>query len=285
MRVAIVRSDIGTLYLADVESRVKRCFSAEPPGQSLYLKKPSDAVLLAILVGTPLMSRTPAINSGGATLSVRGDETTASVNTSSNSDLKIRLDPTAAFTTVSVTAGAAVAKTVIAADLNTGFVNAGLAVRASVVGTNQIQLDTQIPVAGPTAHLELDTSGGGSTLSVRLDSGWPATPPDLDGLSVAALKAAIWPTSVTVDVSDATLNGLSTWTIMPTAHKATFYTALRYLVAPRLIETGPALLSFVYGQLSKLRSATFRPGGSHVGLPAGIGAAIVADDGVTPFVL
>jgi len=51
------------------------------------------------------------------------------------------------------------------------------------------------------------------------------------------------------------------------------------------------LLSFVYGKLGKLSSAAFIPGAPQVatqlrvGLPVGHAAAIVANDGVTPFTI
>jgi len=98
-------------------------------------------------------------------------------------------------------------------------------------------------------------------------------------------------TTLTIDVSAATINALSTFAGMTAAAKAALDTAVADAVAPSLVETGPVLLSFVYGKLSKLRSASFIPGGpqasttARVGLPVGAAVAIVANDGVTPFTI
>ncbi len=272
MRVAIVRSDIARVYLSDVENRSQRNFSSEPVGQSRYFIKPVDAAILAML-------------NSYALLSAVGNNASATYNTTSNKTIRIRTKASNSFTQFDVTSDAALPKATLAADLNTGFVNAGLPVRASVVGTNQIQLDTVAPNSGPTAHLELDTNGNGSTLNVAMHSGWPASPPNLDGLSVAALKTAVYPSATTVDVSSATVYALSTWTNLQAVPKAALLAAVQDLIAPKLIETGPVLLSFAYGILSKLRVASFQPGGARAGLPAGIGAAIVTDDGSTAFSL
>ncbi len=271
MRVAAVRSDISKIYLSDVESRTQRNFSSEPPGQSLYLQKPSSETLLSVL-------------NAKAILSVIGTDTNANVNTSSNSAFRIKTSP-GSFTVLSVTAGVSVSKETIVADLNTGFLNNGLNVVASITGTNQIRLDTVAPNSGPTAVLRIDTAANGSTLNALIAAAWAASPPNLSGLSVSALSTALYPTATTVDVSDATLDALSTFTSMSTASKADFYAALRDVVAPYLVETGLVLLSFAYGSLSKMRSSSFQPGGARVGLPAGVGVAVVEDDGVTPFTI
>jgi len=97
--------------------------------------------------------------------------------------------------------------------------------------------------------------------------------------------------TLSVNVSAATLNALSTFALMTAAQQTALDTAIADTVAPSLVETGPALLSFAYGKLSKLSSAAFIPGAPQVatelrvGLPVGAAAAIVANDGVTPFVL
>ena len=162
MRVAIVRSDIGKIYLADVENTSQRNFSSESSGQSRYLAKPTDAALIAVL----------------------------------------------------------------------------------------------------TKY--------GMALTTR---------------SLATRKAAIYPTASTVDVSSATVGALAGITALAADLKAACVADFQNLVAPRFVETGMVLLSFVYGKLAKLRSATFQPGGSRIGLPAAVGAAIVKDDGSTAFTL
>ena len=45
-----------------------------------------------------------------------------------------------------------------------------------------------------------------------------------------------------------------------------------------MTETGDALRSFAIGAIAEARAATFQP----YGLPAGVGVAVVENDGVTP---
>lgn len=162
MRVAIIRSDIGHLYLDDVENTSQRNFSSEPVGQSRYFHKPSDAELIAV---------------------------------------------------------------------------------EAKYGISQATLP------------------------------------------VATLKTALYPTGTTVDVSSASIQALAGISALGAGPKAAITKEIQDLVAPSLVETGPALLSFVYGKLSKLNSAAFQPGGARIGLPAHAAVAIVANDGVTPFTI
>lgn len=161
MRVAIVRTDLGHLYLDDVENTSQRHFSSEPAGQSRYFHRPSDAELTAVLAKYGITTAT---------------------------------------------------------------------------------------------------------------------------LSLATLRAAVYPSATTVNVAPATLTALAGITAL-TATQAACVADLQNLIAPSLVETGPALLSFAYGKLSKLRSAAFQPGAGRSGLPAGIAVAIVANDGSTAFTL
>ncbi len=103
--------------------------------------------------------------------------------------------------------------------------------------------------------------------------------------NLAALKAAAYPTSTTVDVSAATLGAVTGIVGLGAGPKAILVAKIADLIAPSIVETGPALLSFVYGKLSKLRSASFRPGGDRGIVVAGIAAAIVTDAGGTAFTL
>lgn len=262
MRVAIVRSDIQKIYLNDVESRVQRCFSREPPGQSRYFHKPTDAEFLAFL-------------NAYSYVSVLGTDNLVAVDTTlGNNVLHIRTSSAAAYTNITVTSNAALAKTQLVAELNAGFVAAGLALHASLAPTtNKVQIDSL--TKGLASYIDTD----GLLLGTIIGIGAIV----VSGLTVASLKAAIYPTPVTVDVSSATVLGLSTFGIMSAADQTSLYDTLVELVAPRLVETGMALLSFVYGNMSKMRSATFWPGGVRSGIPAGIAAAILEDDGVTVF--
>ncbi len=92
-------------------------------------------------------------------------------------------------------------------------------------------------------------------------------------------------TSVGINVASATITGLSTFSLMLAAPQAALVSAIQNIIAPTLVETGRVLLSFAFGDLFKMRSASFQPGGTRAGLPAGNACAIVANDGSTVFTL
>jgi len=277
MRIGFVRTDIQKLYVDDIENTSQRNFSSEPRGQSRYFRKATSTELQAVLDQYAL-------------LSVRGTDTNANVDTSVNDTLRIRQGASDAYTVIAVTSGAATPKTTIRDDLNAVFQSPTnpLPFIASVVGTNQLQIDTVAPNAGPDARLQIDTVGNGSTLNTPL--GYAAGGVILTGLSVTALEAAIYPTPTTIDVSSATINALSTFSLLTTAQQdlirdGASENGIADVAAPRLVETGMVLLSFAYGVISKLRSSAFQPGGTRVGLPAGVAAHVTQDDGVTTFTL
>jgi hypothetical protein len=389
MRVAMVRSDIGKLYTSDVESMVQRDFSAEPPGQSRDIYKPSDAAI------TTLLNQQAVISLVGGNSGVAGFNTAAGTGTI----LKIRASSTAAWTSITVTSGAAVSGVQIALDLNAGFKANGLPFKATYPGitANEMQIDTVAPNAGPKAYIGLEgtasgaaltdtvlgftagattgvslatfkaaayvntnTSGASATagayaiiagvsdvLKIRTSTASPFTTitataggavtaaqlaADLNkkfkaaGLAITAsydvtnhmIFTTVFPAAgpgsvVSIDtaangstltnllgswtagfvnaaatgvfVDSATLNKLGTWTSMQTAHQTTFYTAIRDLICPRFVETGPVLLSYVYGEFSKLRSQSFQPGGARIGLAAGPAAQFLVDDGSAVFTI
>jgi len=170
MRVAALRTDIGHLYLDDVENRSQKNFSSEPAGQSRYFHVPTDAELTTVLA------------SFGITL-------------------------------------------------------------------------TTLPLA---------------TLRTAVYGG--ATAP-----------------FTSVDVSSATLVALAGISALVGAVQTACVTALQNLIAPSLVETGPVLLSFVYGKLSKLSAVTFQPGSpfpeteTRLGYAATAAVAVVENDGNTPY--
>jgi hypothetical protein len=220
-----------------------------------------------------------------AILSILSSDNNANVNTVGANVLKIKSSAAASYTSITVTAGAVTAKTVIRDDLNARFALASdpMPFTARIVAaTNKIQIDTVAPNSGPSAYLQLDNAVGGSTLNalIGLPNGVTMT-----GLPVATLIAAVYPTPVTVDVTSATLNALSSFSLLTTAQQGLLLdgddeNGIADIVAPRLVETGPVLLSFVFGNISKLRNAAFQPGGDRIGLPAGVAVHVVADSGV-----
>jgi hypothetical protein len=272
MRVGIVRSDIGKLYLSDVENKSQRNFSSQPKGQSRYLSKPTDAQLATMLGTVAFLTKLGSV--GAATFNTAG--------TANGTKLNIKTAAAQPFMQVIVTSGAAVPIATIVADLNRGFVNAGLGLHARADATNHVAIDTT--TKGPGAYLEISAaSPSAGALHTVLGLATAA----LNGLTVAALKTAVYPTAVTINVSSATILAIptSTFSLMASTDQAALVTAIANIIAPRLVETGFALRSFAYGVISKVASATYQPGGVRIGLPVGIGAAVVADDGSTPFTL
>jgi hypothetical protein len=111
--------------------------------------------------------------------------------------------------------------------------------------------------------------------------------------------------TVSFNISYTQIGTLSTFTTMegysattPTGAFLSLAQGIQNLIAPGLVETGPALMSFAVGKLNKLLSPSFQPGsGVSSQYPFGEGAPqrlgsvtgpavfITANDGVTPFTL
>ena len=101
-------------------------------------------------------------------------------------------------------------------------------------------------------------------------------------ISVAAtLITATVPVGGPVNVSSAAITGVAGLG----GATPTQVTALQDLLAPKFVETDVAKKSFLFGNLSGFRSATFNPDPRKFPTPPANGAAIsvVQDDGVTPF--
>lgn len=271
MRVGFVnRIDLSKgLYLSDVENTSQRNFSSEPPGQSRYFRRPTDAELL-----TPIVAY--------AFLTLQGSDTNATVDTTvgNGTKLNIKTSAAAAFTQVTVTSNGALPKTTIMAELNAAFIAAGLGLVARISGTNQLTIDTT--AAGPNAYVEISAgSPSAGALHTVLGIAAAAT----SGINLAAWRAAVYPTPTTIDVSTATIEALSTFILLTDGAHAALIDGVADVIAPELIETGAVLLSFAAGILSKASDAAFQPGGVRVGLTAGPALAILANDGSTVFTL
>jgi hypothetical protein len=208
-----------------------------------------------------------------------GSDTNATVDTSANDTLRIRRFPGEAYTVIAVTAGVGTAKTVIRDDLNTAFLSNNIPFLASIVGTNQLQIATIAPNVGAGATLDLDTFANGSTLNTPagFTDGVTQTNPSLATM-IGVFQAAVYPTATTIDVSAATITTTGTAPGLSPANQALFAAAMADMVAPELVETPTALLSFAQGSIAAARAATFQPHG----YPAGVGVAVVENDGVTP---
>jgi hypothetical protein len=266
MRIGIVRTDIARIYLSDVENASQRDFSSQPKGQSRYFVHPTDAQLTAVLnkyaLATILGTNTSTFNTTGG----------------NNTKLNIKTTLTGSYVQVAVRSGAAVTAAQIVADLNAGFKNAGIAASARVAGTS-VAIDTTS--GGPGVNISLSASTP-STATLQTVLGLAVTA--IPGVTLSGLKAAIYPSATTVNVASATIVALGSLTNLSTAQQAALVGAVQDIVAPRLVETGPAIRSFAYGILSKMASSSFQPGGARSKLPAGIACVVLADDGSTPFV-
>ena len=275
MRIGVVRTDMGNgFHLDDLSSRNQYPYASQVPGQSRSVNRPTVAELSAAIEVFP------------APVFLVGSDTNATVDTTGGDNvLRIRDDNSSAYTVITVTANAALAKATIRDELNAAFAAASLALSAAVVGVNQISISTTGTNTGPYAVLDIDTIANGSTLStpVGFTDGATVTGETLAAL-VADIQTAVYPTAITIDVTAGTVVGSNAnFGELSGADQTALTAAVANLVAPFLVETGYAQLSFVSGIMSELVKTTFQPGGARAGLPAGIAVAVLEDDGVTPF--
>lgn len=273
MRFGVVRTDMGRgVHLDDVLSRNQYPYASGVPGQTRVVRQPTDAELNAAIAGY------------GGTILLLGTEQSASVDTSTNDTLRIRAN-SGPYVDIVVTGGGTTAKTVIRDDLNTGFLANDLPFLASIEGTNQIQITSIAPNVGPTAVIDIDTFANGSLLNTPLGLSDGATVTGTASATLLAdVKTAVYPTSVTIDVSESTVVGSNAAFGTLSAGDQTALTAdIADLVAPSFVETGLMQLSFTQGKLSEMVKTTFQPGGARAGLPAGIAVAVLEDDGSTAY--
>jgi len=269
MRAGFVnRTDLPEgLYIDDIENTSQRNFSSQPKGQSRILRRPTDDEVLAVM-------------SNVAIVTIRGTNTNATVDTTGSNATKLNIRDSAAvaYTQVTVTSNATLAKTQIRDELNTAFTNAGLGLIARVDGSNRLIIDTT--VGGPDAYISISAA---SPSAAALQTVLGLSVATTTGLGLAALRAAVYPSSSTIDVSSATIVALSTFSLLDAATQASLVDAIADLIAPSFTETSLVLLSFLNGVLGKAAATDFQPGGTRIGLPAGPAIAAVADDGTTPF--
>lgn len=98
--------------------------------------------------------------------------------------------------------------------------------------------------------------------------------------SASALITATVPVGGPVDVSSVTIKAVGSLS----GATNTQVTALQDLLAPKLVETDVAKKSFLFGNLSGFRSASFNPDSRRTPpLSSSAAVSVVADDGVTAF--
>ncbi len=264
MRLATLRSDIGPFFVADIESRSQRCFSSEPPGQTRYFALPSAASFSALL----------AENAPVTLLGTNAGD----FNTAAGANvLVIKDSATGSNKTITVTAGAAVTAATIVTDLNAGFTTNGLRLVARATSGDEIAIDTTGTNQGESAYIKVDST---STLETVLGLGTGAiTGVDMTSDLLAAIYTGTSPLYTAADLQSATILGESTFSDLSDAGQAALVSAIQDFLAPSLVETGPVLLSYVYGQISKFAATSFQPGGERAGYDAGAAFAVLDDDG------
>lgn len=271
MRIGVIRSDIGKIYMADVESRSRRDFPLEPPGNTRYAHKPTDDELISIM-------RRRAV------LTLNGADQNPTVDTSKGANV-IRLSVNGGqWHEIAVTSDSAASKERIAGDLNAAFQSLGLDLRARVFQRTGLpvrkflMIDTVFPSSGlGIPELAVDQAKNGSTLNPVIDI------PDgtnLVALTLADLKASLYPSPTSINVSRSNLSMLSTFGYMDPSDLDDMWNAVSDAVAPEVVSTGMALHSLASGSLARLASSSYHPRG----LPAGAAVVVLQSDGITPFV-
>ncbi len=200
MRVGIIRQDLASLHLDDIENTSQRNFSSQPPGQSRQIEYPSTNVLLSVLNQYAFLSNPGSAATFPLTL------------TGSNNTLTAKASSTGSVVTMTIATGSYSAAN-LATAINAAFAANSLLLVASVQG-GQIQVDTVAPASpyvpsfataytlqsppfgrsvespfvpplnsGPVAYMLL-----GGTLATALGLGTSA----LTGLSATALKTGVY---------------------------------------------------------------------------------------------
>ena len=104
------------------------------------------------------------------------------------------------------------------------------------------------------------------------------------GVTVAALKAVVYPTPTTINVSSAAILALGAWGGLASPVQVALVADIADAVAPKFAETDVAVESFLVGNLAGYASASFTPDRRRLpALALGPAIAVVEDDGVTVF--
>jgi hypothetical protein len=274
MRIGVIRGDLpGPIRITDLETTSQYNPPTEPRGQERYIGRPTVAEVTAAL----------ASPTTGAGATIQGSDISGSFPitiTGSNDDLKIRTSATASFTTVLVAQAAYANITNFLAAINTALTGTGVTARLGTGSGQRVALESN--TKGVNSYIEIDTTGNGSVFDTPagLTAGARTMP------SAAAFITATNPVNGTLDVSSATINAVGATTnsnalsLIPTARGTV--TALADAIAPRFIETAVVIDSWLVGQISEYRSASYNPDPRR-GLPSGAAISIVQDDGVTAF--
>lgn len=272
MLVIPIRSDLRSLYINDIENRSQRNFSSEPAGQSLYVNKGTNAEF------------SEALENYGYVALISSTNSNTFNTTSGNNTLVVKDSASGSSKTISVTSNAALTRAALVSDLNTGFSAQGVSLSARVYDTNRVVIESTGTNKGSVAYIEILSS---STLEDDLGlSTTPVTSVDLE-----TLLDKVYPTSTSANVSESQMQTISQFAGLSDSKIEALTGAIQSVAGFNLVETGPVLLSFAYGTLSKLSSSSYQPGAQngvsnvHVDLPVGPAVVCLENDGSTLFSL
>ena len=265
MRVVVIRGDIpGPIFLADLEDVSQYNPPTEPVGQERYLSRPTSTTF-----GQVMGVYAPATLASGANIVF------PLAIAPGNDVLKIRSSALAAYTSVTIPAAVYADVTTLLAAINSVLPAGFVAVPLATSPTNRIALQTV--AAGAGTYIQIDSVAGGSTFNTPAGlavGGASKTVP-----SAATVILATIPVGGPVDVSPATIR-----TQVGAGLTAAQVSGLQDGLAPYFIETDVAIKSFQVGYLSDLRNAAFNPDPNRIpAIVSGPAIAVVADDGVTPY--
>lgn len=276
MRIGVIRGDLpGPIRLTDLETVSQYNPSTEPRGQERYIGRPTTTEVEAAL----------ASSTTGAGATIEGSDISGNFPitiTGSNDDLKVRLTASGAFTTVLVAQAAYANITTFLAAINAALVGTGITARQGTGSGQRVAIESN--TRGVNSVIGIDSTGNGSVANTPLGFGASAIQRTMP--SAATFITATNPVNGTLNVSTATINAVGSatnsnaLTLIPSGRGTV--TAIAEAIAPRIIETAVAIDSWLVGEISEYRSASYNPD-SRRGLPNGAAISIVQDDGSTPF--
>ena len=277
MRIGIIRADLpGPVFLADLEPVSRRNFSTEPPGQEVYVARPTTTEVETVLSNSSV----------GAGAAIEGSDLTATLGGAgvvidgTHNILKVRTSATASYTTCTIASATYTTLPTLLAAVNAALLGTGITARQGT-GTG-LPLALESDTRGVSSYLGVDSVVGGSNALATLGLGATAIVRTMP--TAATIITALNPVGGTLDVSVTTINtvGSSTsstaFAYIPTSRGT--HEALADAIAPQFLETTVALDSYLVGYIAALRSASFNPD-SRQGLVAGAAIQVVQDDGTS----
>ncbi len=266
MRVGVIRGDVGSLHLEDLETVSQYNPPTEPRGQDRIVSRPDTTVVGAAVAVIPAgLAGTVDLVAGAPIVINNGNHT-----------LRAKVDSAALYTVVTVANAAYATAALLVAAVNAALATAGLAATARLddAGTHSV-LQSNTPGVG--SYISIDTVGNGSTFNTPV--GFGAGGGTFTVPSIATIITALLPVGGPIDVSTSTLN-----TTVGKGTTTAQRNALADSIAPRFIETDVAIKSFQIGNISGFRSASYNPDPNRVpAITPGAAISVVQDDGTTPF--